>query len=277
DNPQVVMAAGFQEYVGAHKLPIYRSILKRGHLIKGQRPAFRLFDGRWLIISFVGNDECDKWDGFSLEAYKDLLQSVDADSSEFDDLFEKNVVIELPSANQIIDVASRFVGTPFADVTNFVSPKLWTPSNQDRQKEYLSATTQELIRAIQKEKITLDGVHWRQLEDIVAEILRSRGMEIHVVRENPQGGRDVIARGELIPGMDVVSIAIEVKHKKVVNRPDLQLAIQQNHHFPALMFITSGEFSSGVIQEANRTDNRLRLFLKNGVALRELIRTYRLV
>jgi hypothetical protein len=98
-------------------------------------------------------------------------------------------------------------------------------------------------------------------------------MSIHVVRESPQGGRDIIARGQLIPHAEPVTIAVEVKHRPVVGRPEVQMALHQNRMFPALLFVTSGRFSGGVISEASLPENRMRLFLQDGVALRELLRT----
>jgi hypothetical protein len=128
--------------------------------------------------------------------------------------------------------------------------------------------------ALKREEIHLDSVSWRQLEDIVAEVLRAKGMEIHLVRENPQGGRDIVARGELIPGHEPMLLAVEVKHRRIVDRPELDKALWQNRHFPALMFVTSGRFTSGVLKEKKSPENRFRLFLKDGDALDDLIRTH---
>lgn len=131
-----------------------------------------------------------------------------------------------------------------------------------------------MIKAIQDEKCELASLSWKQLEDIVAEILRNSGMEIHSVTESPQGGRDIIARTQLVPG-EVMTIAVEVKHRKSVDRPILHTALHQNSHFPALMLVTSGRFTAGVIREAEQSGNRLRLFLKDGVAIRDMIRNYK--
>ena len=128
--------------------------------------------------------------------------------------------------------------------------------------------------ALKKQAIQLESVSWRQLEEIVAEVLRARGMEIHLVRENPQGGRDIVARGELIPGQEPLLLAVEVKHRRIVDRPEVDKALWQNRHFPALMFVTSGRFTSGVFKEKAAPDNKFRLFLKDGDALDDLIRAY---
>lgn len=120
----------------------------------------------------------------------------------------------------------------------------------------------------------LASISWKQLEEIVAELLRSNGLEVEVQRHSPQGGRDIIARGELIPGYDPVTLAIEVKHKKVVYRPEVQMALWQNRMFPALLFVTSGRFSAGVLREKNLPENHLRLILKDGITLWDMIQAY---
>lgn len=103
---------------------------------------------------------------------------------------------------------------PLEEQKTIWSPRLWTPSAQNQQSLLLHESTKDILAAIKNEKIGLEAVSWRQLENIVAEILRAHGLEIHVVRENPQGGRDIIARGELIPGQEPVLLAVEVKHRK---------------------------------------------------------------
>ena len=155
-----------------------------------------------------------------------------------------------------------------------LSPQFWTPWSQAQEKISLISHTREIIRALQSERIILAQVSWKQLEEIVAEILRSHGMEIHIVKESPQGGRDIIARGVLIPGEEPITIAVEVKHRPVVGRPEVQKALWQNRHFPALMFATSGRFTGGVLEEKRSPENHLRLILKDGTAIGDLIRSH---
>ena len=165
---------------------------------------------------------------------------------------------------------------PSIDPTLFVSQKLWSPRQQRKELDALSNCAIPIIMEIQNEKSCLADLSWRQFEDLIAELLRARGMEIHVVSERPQGGRDIIARGSLVPGAELVTIAVEVKHRRLISRPEVQKALHQNRYYPALMFITSGRFSAGIIQEARLPENRMRLFLQDGVAVRDLIRLYRL-
>jgi len=270
NNPQVIMTAGFQEYVGAYKLPLYRSLVRKGLLSNCARPVFREFQGEWILISSVDSNAKFEWEGFSIEGLKGY-------QPQEDNLDEVYALASRPicCAEQVISKAQRMVHNEVYDSTVFVSPKLWTPFNQKQEKELLQSASREIIRELQAENVELRSIRWQVFEEVVAEILRSKGMEIHLVRESPQGGRDIIARGELIPGMEPLTIAVEVKHMDLVDRPLIQQALYQNRHFPALMFVTSGRFTSGVIKEARMPTNRMRLFLKDGVAIRDLIKSYK--
>ena len=98
-------------------------------------------------------------------------------------------------------------------------------------------------------------------------------MLIDVTPPRADGGRDIIARGELVEG-EPVQIAVEVKQKSVVGLADVQRALRANEDFPALLIATAGRFSAGVITERERDRNRLRLFLKDGLALSRWVATY---
>jgi hypothetical protein len=264
NNPQVLMAgANLQEYVGAHELPLYQSLVKQNFIPSIRQPGFRSFEGSWSIASHRGPYGIY---GYTIEK---LGQAVELD----DDALFDEATYKIDEIDEILKKARRFVDNGVLDPTTFVSPKLWTPDNQSREKGIIQSVSLPLIRAIQNEKCELGSLHWKQLEDIVAEILRESGMEIHAVTESPQGGRDIIARTEIVPG-ELLTIAIEVKHRKTVDRPILHTALHQNAHFPALMLITSGRFTAGVIQEAKQPQNRLRLFLKDGVAIKDMINSY---
>ncbi|GAG01311.1 unnamed protein product, partial [marine sediment metagenome] len=147
---------------------------------------------------------------------------------QLEEAFEETCLVSLPSADEIIARAQRIVGSPLIDPTSFVSPRLWTPYNQAREENILHRSVRQILKELREGRKELKSVKWQTLEEITAEILRSQGMEIHVVRETPQGGRDIIARGELIPGLEPITMAVEVKHKELVDRPEVQLALRQN-------------------------------------------------
>ena len=62
------------------------------------------------------------------------------------------------------------------------SPQLWTPNAQRNERIVLSQSVGGILMALQREQIDLRQVSWHHLEEIVAELLRAFGMEVHVVR-----------------------------------------------------------------------------------------------
>lgn len=137
----------------------------------------------------------------------------------------------------------------------------------------LHKATQTVLRELHNHETTLVDLHWRTMEEIVAELLHDLGLQVTVTDRSNDGGRDVIARGELIPGEPTL-IAVEVKHKKVVPVSDIRDAMWANRHFPALMFVTSGRLSAGVYRERMEKEGMLRLFLKDGRGLEQWIDQY---
>jgi hypothetical protein len=192
--------------------------------------------------------------------------------TNLNELYE-NIYFEL-EFDKLVEHLKKIYANPIEDSKSIISPLLWTPEAQKEERIILRDTTSELLSAVIKEKLSLRKIHWKQFEEIVAEVLRASGLEIHLVRENPQGGRDIIARGEIISGLGPMCLAVEVKQRETVYRPTIQKAIYQNRYFPALLFVTSGRFSSGVFKEKRLPENQLRLILKDGVAIRDMINAY---
>ena len=142
-------------------------------------------------------------------------------------------------------------------------PGVWTPRAQVSQQMVLAQSVPSLLREISKQALSLRDIPWRQLEEIVAELLRSKGLQVYVTPRSGDGGRDIVARGELVPG-EPITMAVEVKQKPVVGIADVQRALRANEDFPVLLMATAGRFSAGVVQERNRNRNHLRLLLKDG-------------
>lgn len=167
----------------------------------------------------------------------------------------------------------RFAESPDAASRTLWLPSIWTPSFQHDTQQFLTQQVSGLLQEIYKEGKALSEIRPRQLEELIAELLRDQGMDIHITPETRDGGRDVIARGEFIPGEPMV-LAVEVKQKPVVGIQDLYSSLKANEDYPALLLATSGRFSAGVIQEKKRRRNELRLILKDGVALSQWIAMY---
>ena len=151
-------------------------------------------------------------------------------------------------------------------------PNLWRPPETHPSIE-LFDTTRAILQALQARETTLRELPWQQLEDVVAELLRQRGLEVQMTPRGPDGGRDILARGKLMLGEPAV-LAVEVRNTKVVGLDDVRSRLYANREFPMLMFATSGRFSAGVVREKYKPENFLRLWLRNGVALNEWIHEY---
>jgi hypothetical protein len=270
DHPHFLMLIGFDEYVAFRNKRHFRDLWFADEVGGGSQTIYRKPSGQWLLLS--GLPENKTYNSTFRLDNKETLRRWDLQST-WNDI--PSPALEIPLSDvfkKMYAVADKFLD----EEKTIWSPRLWTPSEQERQTIILQTSTKRLLTALKSEKMELADLSWRQLEEIVAEVLRAQGLEIHVVRESTQGGRDIIARGELIPGQEPLAIAVEVKHKKVVGRPEVQTAIYQNKQFPAIMFVTSGRFTAGVLREKRLADNQLRLFLKDGDALGDLIRDYSL-
>ena len=148
-----------------------------------------------------------------------------------------------------------------------------TPTALSVGSQYDAEVVHEILHTIRSNGDSLASIHWRVLEEIVAELLKLRGMEVMVTPRSGDGGRDVVARGELVPG-EPTYLAVEVKHKKVVGPRDVRDALFANRYFPLVMLATSGRFSSGVLRIKREQDTFHRLVLADGRALRQWIDEY---
>lgn len=273
ENPHFFMAPEFREYLGVHRLDRWCDFFHGQLEYLQPKPCFQLFSGSSCAWDDVSPDATSPNSGILIDAlpdeYEVNLREDDPVFSMYDEYHR-----DLPSVEELICSARRFADSIVADPKTFVSPTLWTPSSQSAQKETLASAANLLADKVRKERLDLGSLHWRVFEELVTELLRSSGLEVYHVTTSPQGGRDVIARGQLIPGVEPVTFAVEVKHKALVGRPEVQMALQQNAHFPALLFVTSGRFTSGVFSEARLNENIFRLHLWDGVAIGDLIRKY---
>jgi hypothetical protein len=145
---------------------------------------------------------------------------------------------------------------------------------KDHPRIELIDSTRSVLDALQGASVQFSDLTWDQVEDIVAELLRSRGLQLSVTPRSKDGGRDLIAKGELIPGEPCL-LAIEIKHKAIVGIDEVTSRLHRNKDFPTLLFVTTGKFSAGVMREKSKPENFLRLVLKDGTALHQWIQGYK--
>ncbi len=263
ERPHLLMPIGFDEYVAVHA-----SDSRCAYTLPSDTERFSLFRrprGDWWQLIYPPKNRASEFIFYTPSSWRREVADAESDLGEYglqiplEDLFSR-----------LYSICDRWEDAP---VTLWDS-RLWTPKAQKSEKIILTENIQGVLTALKAEKVNLRQVSWQQLEEIVAEILRAAGMEIHIVRQRPQGGRDILARGVLIPGEEPLTIAIEVKHREVVDRPDLETVLWQNRMFPALLFVTSGRFTAGVYREKSGKENMLRLYLKDGVALGDMLKRY---
>ncbi len=151
-------------------------------------------------------------------------------------------------------------------------PGLWHPPTTQATLGIVD-TARDLVVALSKNDKNLEDLTWQELEDLVAELLRARGMKVSITPRSNDGGRDIVARGELIPG-ETALMAVEIKHRPVVKVADVRQHLYANGAFPLLLVATSGRFTAGVVKEKSKPENFLRLQLKNGEGLKAWIKEY---
>jgi hypothetical protein len=154
-----------------------------------------------------------------------------------------------------------------------VLPELFHHPHEHPRIE-LVESTRVLLDGLQRARIGFAELTWQQVEDMVAELLRTQGLQVSVTPRTKDGGRDLIARGELIPGEPCL-LAVEIKHKGVVGLDEVTSRLHRNKDFPALLFVTTGTFTAGVVREKSKPENFLRLLLKDRTALHQWIQAYR--
>jgi HJR/Mrr/RecB family endonuclease len=176
-------------------------------------------------------------------------------------------------AEQLLAKLRQAVNYPDEFARALWLPRIWSPQYTSGDRRKIGDDVSLLLQNIRAEKQELRAVDAHKLEELVAELLRSRGYEIHLTKKSRDGGRDIIAKSDTGFG-EPMTIAVEVKQKDVVGLADLQRTLKANENFPAIMLVTSGRFSAGVTREKSNPANHLRLLLKDGVALSQWISTY---
>jgi len=248
---------------------------------------FRVPSGRWSTLIAVPHfydtpaDDDYLVFSFGLRQALDVMLRVNGKrgEEEFRELVDGLTVdvdehsLDLQFDQFVADVESR-VAQPREQVSVLWTPKLWLPAEQARQRALLDLSLGPHFEKWKSSGIHFDDLNPSEFEDLVGEVLLSAGLKIYKVRHAPQGGRDLIARGTLIPGEEPIEMAVEVKHRSIVDRPQVELALHQNKAYPALVFVTSGRFTAGVLQEKAKEENRFRLFLKDGLAVGDLVRQH---
>lgn len=156
---------------------------------------------------------------------------------------------------------------------SYLSSNIWIPPHIRRGDILADQVSIDLINDIKNQRCSLKEIKPRDLEEIIAELLKSKGLSVSVTKATRDGGRDIIAKGEFFPGLES-TMAVEVTSTETVGIQKVAQALYRNRHYPLLMVATSGRFSSGVVKEKNLQENQMRLILSDSLTIGEWINNY---
>lgn len=169
------------------------------------------------------------------------------------------------------DFLSRLRG-----VVDRVSPRLLGPrlSQSDHIAIAVKAMSEVLARAVAIDPDALDRIEWRQLEQLVAEVLSKIGFDVELGPGTKDGGFDL----RLIDKRDKKCYLVEIKHwrsgKKVGEViVDHFIEVIARENVERGLFFSSSGFSNNVI-EASTEVSRQKVDLAGKPALVHLCRLY---
>lgn len=213
-------------------------------------------DGRWYMLDYI--NYVSKPQGAKIEDLVFTFVSMDGN------------FINIPAPEVLAKLELSVLGGSDESLKLVFSDKR-VPVAGDSENILVSNFAGSLLSALERGCLSLDDLKWQDLEDVVYALLRERGLKVTPTPRLKDGGRDLIAVGELFPGFET-TLAIEVKHKKKVGVNDLSQALYRNRNFPCVMLATSGKFTAGVVHESKLPENALRLHLADGDKLVNWIR-----
>lgn len=259
-HPHLLIPLGFSEArVFDHSPENVRTLEARFDVINvyvgscKRRIAYRRPEGGWYL---VGRPGWQKKGGPPLVPFFAEKGGVDFELSIAEPV---NALDSLP--NGTLNLRSLTVFPTFP-------PRIKVASESEA-----AVTALELIQRIQDLRMNLVDLKPYELEDVVAELMRSRGHKVLQTKRTRDGGRDIIVRGEFLPDV-MAEMAVEVTTQGTVGIGKLAKALHQNRHFPLIMIATSGRFSAGVMHEREQPDNRMKLQLVDGATLWDWVRTH---
>lgn len=173
--------------------------------------------------------------------------------------------------DELLTDIENFISAPPFQAHSIILPRFGIEFGS-LSNSLLTETKKNLIK-LYKNEIQIEDINPFEFEDLIAELLSDAGFTIHQTKRTADGGRDLVVKGEAVPGYEIV-MAVEVKHKRKVGKPDISKVLYDNRNFPKIMLATSGTFSAIVIKEAMLDENYYRLELKDGLAIFQMIQGY---
>jgi restriction system protein len=121
----------------------------------------------------------------------------------------------------------------------------------------LSAETFERANEFIEDQI--DALDWKQMQELVAGILRAMGYRTRVSEPGPDRGVDVFASPDGL-GLEEPRIFVEVKHRtKQVESKDIRAFLGGRKKGDKCLYVSTGGFSKDAFYEAERSEVALTL------------------
>jgi hypothetical protein len=125
----------------------------------------------------------------------------------------------------------------------------------------IHAPSLNVLLTLFRKKIDLDSLSWRQLEEVIAELLKTEGYEVELGRGSKDGGADIIAHMST-PTIGCLRTIWQAKHLVGGNKVGLsiirELADVRNEMNATKGFIVTSSFlTRGALQRVNRDEYQL--------------------
>jgi hypothetical protein len=260
-HPHLLLAAGFPE-VAVRRNPYGGGLDNVGLWVKAPEMSDHFSASDWLLIGGVEDVGSADWTHGNLEAPEPVI---------FATLRGRHRSIAI---DDVIEDLHMLTETPdVADGKITWGDELGPGTLGNVELSRISCLAEGLVHALWSDAMSFRDLSWDHLEDVVAELARGLGLEVAQTRRSGDGGRDVIVRGELLPGIPATA-AIEVTSSRRVRRDKVSRALWDNRHYPLTLVVTSGTFSAGVLSERDSVENAMRLHLGEEMMLHDWVGRY---
>ena len=148
----------------------------------------------------------------------------------------------------------RLPKTAEQDVRQAASGK---PEGPSEDADAADAEEKLLLEDLESQSIEfikdrISGLHWENLQVLVAGLLRAMGYKTRISALGPDRGKDVVASRDGF-GFESPRIVVEVKHRKEqVGAPEIRSFVGGRHVDDKGLYVSSGGFSKEAKYEAER-------------------------
>ncbi|MFT3772456.1 MAG: restriction endonuclease [Minicystis sp.] len=134
-------------------------------------------------------------------------------------------------------------------------PKPIPPKDGDNEEEAQASLLAETFeKADEFIEDAIDALDWKQMQDLVAGVLRSMGYRTTVAAGGPDRGVDIFASPDGL-GLQEPRIFVEVKHRtQVIGSKEIRAFLGGRKKGDKCLFVSTGGFTKDAHYEADRAD-----------------------